>query len=420
MWQKTKNIYHLLNSVLANIFYGFPSNKLLVIGVTGTDGKTTTSAIIHHVLNSAGLNASMISSVGAVINGKNYDLEFHRTTPAAWRTQRFIKMAKDAGSKYLVLEITSHALDQNRVWGINFEVGVLTNVTSEHLDYHKTYENYLNTKCKLLEKANIAIVNHDDVSFDKVNSKFKTQKSKVKVKSKSFITYGMRKDSDINPATFLFKTNLIGDFNKYNILAAVGACRALGLEDEQIRKGIETFRAPIGREELVYKNSFSVMVDFAHTPNALNQLLSSVKPKVFGRLIHVFGSAGERDYKKRPEMGEISSKYADTIILTAEDPRSEKVEEIIEEIVSGIENRKKKIGNGNGKWTLDNGNLLKIMDRQEAINKAIEMAKKGDFVVVTGKGHEKSMNYGKGEVVWSEHEAVRKALALKSSESRKK
>lgn len=393
MWQKSKNIYHLVNSILANIYYGFPSKKLCVIGVTGTDGKTTTSAIIHHILNSAGVNTSMISSVGAIIDGKQYDLEFHRTTPAAWRTQRFIKMAKDVSSKHVVLEVTSHALDQNRVWGIDFEVGVLTNVTNEHLDYHRTYENYLNTKAKLLRKAKIAVFNKDDSSYKTINNKLST------ISSKKVITYGIGKDSDVNPKNFPFKTKLFGEFNKYNILAAVGVCKALGLKDEQIRQAVESFRAPIGREELVYKNSFSVMIDFAHTPNALNQLLSSIKPQTQGNLIHVFGSAGERDYKKRPEMGEISSKYADKIFLTAEDPRSEKVERIIEEIEKGINSKKPEV--------------FKIQNRQEAINKAIKLAKKGDFVVITGKGHEKSMNYGNGEVFWSEHEAVKKALKLK-------
>ncbi|MDP2586095.1 MAG: UDP-N-acetylmuramyl-tripeptide synthetase [Candidatus Levybacteria bacterium] len=388
MWQRIKNFYHLGIAIVSNIWFKFPSKKLTVIGVTGTDGKTTTTSLIYHILHVAGFNASMVSSVGAIISGKNFNIGFHVTTPSSFAVQGFIKKAVDSGSKFLVLETTSHALDQYRVFGIKYEVGVLTNITHEHLDYHKTYENYAKVKVKLLEVSKIAITNRDDESFRLINSKFEIRNSKL-------VTFGMGKDADVNPKNFPFETDLIGEFNKYNVLAAIAACKALGIKDEAIRKGIKSFMAPRGRAEIVCKKDFTVMIDFAHTPNSIDQILKSVRTSVKGKIIHVFGSAGARDIIKRPLMGEMSSKYADVIILTAEDPRKESVEKIMTQIESGINNKTK---------------VLKISDRRKAIESAIKMAQKGDLVLLTGKSHEKSMNYGQGEVAWDEYKAVKDVL----------
>ena len=399
MWQGIKNIYHLGIAILANIFYDFPSRKLRVIGVTGTDGKTTTVSLIYHILNSAGLKTSMVTSIGAVISGKKYDIGFHVTTPSSFAIQKFFKKALDTGSKFLVLETTSHALDQYRVFGIEFEIGVLTNVTHEHLDYHKTYENYLKTKVELLKMSKKAIVNRDDESFHQI-SNFKFLISKL-------VTYGIKKNADINPENFKFRTDLIGEFNKYNILAAIAACKQLGISDNDIKTGIESFVPPLGREEVVYKKDFTVMIDFAHTPNAFEQILSAIKPSIKGRLIHVFGSAGQRDASKRPLMGKASSKYSDIIILTSEDPRSESVDKIMDGIASGIENSQSEYRNSK------QIQILKIPNRKKAIEAAIRMAEKGDFVIMTGKSHEKSMNYGHGEIPWDEYEVVRRAISDK-------
>jgi len=413
---------------LANVWFGFPSRKLIVIGVTGTDGKTTTASLIYHILHTAGYNASMISSVGAVIGGKPYDVGFHVTTPSPWALQRFISLCHPelvSGSKspraempkqvrhdnkdhYLVLETTSHAIDQNRIWGIPFDIGVLTNVTHEHLDYHKTYENYVKTKAKLLKMARVAVVNRDDISYELI-SNIKNQISNTHSKNKKWVTYGLRDDSDVNPQKFPFKSTLIGEFNKYNVLAAVAVCRSLGVDDKTIRNAITSFDPPIGREEIVYENDFTVMVDFAHTPNAYDAILSSIKSNIKFRLIHMFGVAGERDASKRPLMGKASAKYSDIIILTAEDPRSESVEKIMNEIESGI-----KIPNS--KFQIPNKSkiqIFKIPNRQEAITAAIKMARRGDFVLITGKSHEKSMNYGKGEEPWDEFGAVSRALSVR-------
>jgi UDP-N-acetylmuramoyl-L-alanyl-D-glutamate--2,6-diaminopimelate ligase len=472
VWQRIKNIYHLGNAFLANVWFGYPSRHLTVIGVTGTDGKTTIVSLIYHILKEAGCNVSMVSSVGAVIGEKNYDVGFHVTTPSPWALQRFVKKASlchpvilnssfdrlrmvslpnpfqdpshneipksirqaqdpefiegqvrndkkrvrhDNRSRYLVLETTSHALDQYRVWGIKFDIGVLTNVTHEHLDYHKTYKNYVKTKMKLLQKSKVSVINKDDASYKLISSKLKAQNSKLQLKIQKLITYGMRTNADVNPQKFPFKTNLIGEFNRYNVLAAVAACRELGINDQIIKEAILTFTPPIGREEFVHPSAgsgqvdFTVMIDFAHTPNAFEQILSAIKSSIKGRLIHVFGSAGERDATKRPLMGNASSKYSDVIVLTAEDPRSESVEKIMEEIVIGIDDRRWKVEDGGRRLKIEN-RIFKIADRQEAINAAIGMARKGDFVLITGKSHEKSMNYGKGEEPWDEFGAVRKAL----------
>ncbi len=403
MWQTIKNIYHLLIAFLANLFFGFPSKNLIVIGVTGTDGKTTTASLIHHILKSSGLNSSIISSIGAQINGKKYPLPFHVTTPPPFALQKFIKKAQGLKTKnYLVLEVTSHSLDQFRVFGINFEIGVITNVTSEHLDYHKTYENYIKAKTKLLGMSKIAVLNEDDESFAII----KRELNKIMSKKPRIITYGLKKTSDINPIDFKFKSKLIGDFNQSNILAGIAVCINLGIKKEKIIDAVGAFNPPLGRQDVVYDKNFTVMIDFAHTQNSFTEILSVLRKKVKGRIIHVFGAAGQRDADKRPEMGRISSKYADIVIITAEDPRSERVEKITDEIVAGIDNRENRI---------KNKTLLKISDRQKAITEAIKMARKDDLVILTGKSHEKSMNYGLGEEPWDEYEVARKALRVSNS-----
>lgn len=397
MWQKIKNIYHLGVAILANIYFGFPAQKITVIGITGTDGKTTTTSLIYHILKTAGKQVSLISTVAAYIDGKTLDTGFHVTNPSSVPLQRFLKRIAQLGNgkekNYLVLEVTSHGIDQNRVWGIPFAIAGVTNITHEHLDYHKTYENYVATKAKLLQSAKVAVVNKDDGSFSMLHDLLKDHE---------MITYGM-KNADITRTTVAFKTNLPGEYNMYNCLLAVTICRQLGIADKDIAKGISTFTPPAGRTEIVYKKDFTIMIDFAHTPNAFEQLLSALRPKVKGRLIHVFGSAGLRDASKRPLMGKAASTYDDIIILTAEDPRSEKIEKINEQIKDGI-------------TTPRSVQVIEIQDRKEAIQKAISLAKKGDFVVITGKAHEKSINYGKGEEPWDEFEEVKKAVGNKKAD----
>lgn len=395
MIRKIKNIYHLISAIIVNIFYLFPSRRLQVIGVTGTDGKTTTVNLINHILNENNIHSAMLTSIGASIGKSNIDTGFHVTTPSPLMLQRILRRAVKSKAKYFILEVTSHAIDQHRVWGIRFKIGVLTNITSEHLDYHKTFDNYLRTKEKLLTKAKYAIANRDDGSYTLLND------AKSSKGDKMWVTYGMNETADVNPDNFTFESKeLIGEFNKYNTFAAVACCRLLGISDTDIKKAIKTFKMPKGRMDFVYSNDFSVVIDFAHTPNAFDQLLLELKHETKGRLIHVFGSAGERDHAKRPFMGETSSKYSDIIFLTAEDPRSEDVNKIINDIESGIKKKDAKV--------------FKIVERKDAINAAIEMAGKDDLVVITGKAHEKSMNYGKKEIPWDEYGVVENAIKTRT------
>jgi len=391
MWQRIKNLYHLLVAIFANAIFLFPSRGMKVIAVTGTDGKTTTVNLIYHILRSSGYKASMISSISAVIDGKSYDTGFHVTTPASFALQKFLAKARHAKSEFFVLEVTSHAIDQNRIFGVPVEVGVLTNITSEHLDYHKTYDNYLKTKSNLLKKAKMCVINSDDISY--------TLLSEVKSKKlpENWITYGLSQSSDYNPNTFdITKARLVGDFNKYNVLASVSVAKSLGIKDELIKKALGNFSMPIGRVDYVYQKDFSIMIDFAHTPNAFEKILSTVRPITKGKIIHVFGSAGERDILKRPFLGEISSQYCDILVLTAEDPRSEDVNKIIAEIEVGIKK--------------EQAEVIRIPDRKEAIEAAIQMAKKDDLVLITGKAQEGSMTTGQEELPWDEFEVVNQAL----------
>ena len=403
-----KNIYHGVVAYLAAVWYGFPSKELTVIGVTGTDGKSTTTHLIHHILKSAGKKASMVSSVYAEIGGTQYDTGFHVTTPDSFMLQKFLRQAVTAGDKFMVLEVTSHGIDQNRILGIEFQIAALTNVTHEHLDYHKSYENYVRTKLKLLERARVAITNKDDESY-KVSSRLRLRFART-------VTYGYADNTaDLTPKKFPFTSPLPGEYNRYNSLAAIAVTRQLGIADSDIRKALKSFTGIKGRFELIPNSSgLQIIIDFAHTPNAFAKVLPTVRKLTKGKIIHVFGSAGLRDFSKRPLMGVESARCADFIVLTEEDYRTEDVNQIIDEIVSGC----KKQG---AKEYLPKDYLLafkqknpvyfRIPDRQEAISFALtKLAHKNDTVILTGKAHEKSLCRGTVEYPWSEHEAVATAL----------
>lgn len=379
MFQKLKNIYHLFQAISANIIYGFPSRKLKVIGVTGTDGKTTTTHLIAHLLKKAGKKVSFVSSVYASIGGKESDIGFHVTTPSSFALQKLLKRSADNHDEYFVLETTSHALDQNRVWGINYEVGVITNITHEHLDYHKTYEEYANIKLKLLKMAKVGIKNSDEIE------------EKIK------------------------KILNLTKFNQYNYSSAFRVCKALGLTDNIVLQAMQTFKLPKGRVDLVYDKDFKVVIDFAHTPNALLQILPAMRElflKKNGRLIHVFGSAGLRDVTKRPLMGEISGKYSDLVILTEEDYRTEDPILICQAIESGLEKGNVKRINYDQLVNSSGKNYSVIINREKAIREAVKIARKDDVIILTGKAHEKSLCRGKTEYEWDEYKAVEKALKL--------
>lgn len=405
--RKIKNTGHLAQAVTARVYNRFPGKGLTVIGVTGTDGKTTTSSLIYHILRFAGKKAALISTIGAEIDGEKYDTGFHVTTPSPFAIQKYIRLAKKKGCTAIVLEVTSHALDQNRVWGVKFQIGVLTNITHEHLDYHKDYNNYVKTKLRLLRNAELAIINS--------NGEWFAEALKVIPKKRlmSYSLHGTNED-DLSLLTMPFEvqTSLIGDFNLENIIASTAVAKALGIDAQTIDRAVQSFKAPNGRQEVVDgKDIPMIMVDFAHTANSFENILPEVRKRTTGRLIHVFGAAGERDRGKRPEMGKAASFYDDIIILTAEDPRSESVNDINRQIKDGISNefldaKNEEMGAGKA--------VYEIVDRRNAIEFALSQAKVNDTVIVTGKGHEQSINYGHGEEKWSDQEAVRNYLKLKT------
>ncbi len=366
---------------MANIYYGFPSRKLKVIGITGTDGKTTTTSLVYHILKTSGKKVSMISTVYAKVGTREFDIGLHTTTPNSFTVQKLLNLAVANNDQYFVLESTSHALDQNRVWGIKYYIGILTNITHEHLDYHGTYDNYLETKTKLLLSSNYVVLNKDDSSFEKV---------KKLLTDKKISTYG---HSDFK----LLEDFNLAEFNRYNYAAAYTACKILGITDSQISLGFKSFNLPPGRLELVYNENYKVIIDFAHTPNAIGNALKEIRKlylKKDGKLIHVFGSAGLRDVTKRPLMGKASDRYADIAIITEEDHRTEDPQKIAAQIASGFDTKKYQF----------------ILDRKQAINKAISIAGKNDVIVCTGKSHEQSLCRGKQEFPWDEKKAIMEAI----------
>lgn len=383
--------YHLPLAILANIFYDFPTRGLKVIGVTGTDGKTTTVNMIYQILKDADKKVSMISTINAYVGGKSYETGFHVTSPDPFMVQKFAKQANQHGDKYLVLEVTSHALDQYRFWGIKFEVGVITNITHEHLDYHKTFKYYKNAKLKLLEKARCAVINQ-------------ILKSQIDVRPSNnlLLTFGTEV-GDFSQKKIHLKLKIPGDYNIENALAAMVVANVLGIDQKVTRKSVENFKILTGRmEEVPNRKGIKIIIDFAHTPNGLEQVLKTLRSQARpGRLIALIGCEGFRDVEKRAMMGEIAQRFSNIVIVTAVDPRGQ-MDVINRQIAEGAK----------GAGAKRDKNFFIIEDRQEAINFAInKLAKKGDAIGIFGKGHEQSLNLdGKKEIPWSDLEAVRKAL----------
>ena len=407
---------------LAAAFYNWPARRLSVIGVTGTDGKTTTSNIIHKILVTAGIRTGMISTVNAVIGDEMLDTGFHVTTPDAHDVQRYLAKMVESGLTHVVLETTSHGWAQYRVDACEFDIGVVTNITHEHFDEHGTYENYRAAKARLfssLEQTKekpqgnprLGVINRDDRSFEFLSEFIKTRK----------VSYGIGSDADVcahdvkhSPSGISFnaalrdlnvgiKSSLIGAYNVSNCLAALAATiYGLGIDPEVAARGIASLDGIPGRMESIdLGQSFTAIVDFAHTPNALKVTLEASRKMTRGRVISIFGSAGLRDKEKRRMMAETSVELADISILTAEDPRTESLEGILEEMAAGA--RSKGGREGETFW--------RIADRGEAIRFALRLARDGDIVLACGKGHEQSMCFGKTEYLWDDRTAMRAALS---------
>ena len=406
LFRLLKNSYHLCMAWCANMKYGYPSRKIRVIGITGTDGKTTSTHLIYHILKTAGKKVSMISTVYAQVGNKVFDTGLHTTTPGPFLIQKLLSQAVKHNDEYFILETTSHAIDQKRVWGIQYEVGLLTNITHEHLDYHKTYQQYAETKIHLLLTAKNAVINADDRSYEFVKGMLEKRKH-------TYVSFGITHKADHTRDYAQILDLPIAEFNRSNYLGASTVTSVLGISENTIQKGIKSFYLPEGRlERYITKKGVHIVVDFAHTPHAILMALQSIAHELpkDTKLIHVFGSAGLRDKTKRPLMGASSGTYAHVVILTEEDYRTEDPVEISRAVATGlvkkgfVEKKPEEIVSTNLKqYTV-------ILNRAEAIQKAVALAHKGDYVVITGKGHEKSLCRGTKEYPWSDREFVKKVF----------
>lgn len=385
-------------AICASNYYDNPSKKLKLIGITGTNGKTTSTFMMKAILEEAGYKVGLIGTIANYIGKKK--IESHRTTPESLELHQLFKEMVDEGIDYCVMEVSSHSLYLNRVYGIEFSQGIFTNLTRDHLDFHKTFENYYLAKLILFKNSMNSVINMDDQYGDRVFKDINTKKT----------TYSLNKMADLwassvemhargidfkihcNSKETSIKLNLPGKYNVYNALGSAAACINEGISLDNVKKGLEKAFVP-GRCEIVTKDynlGFEVIVDYAHTPDALENILKTAREFTKGRLISVFGCGGDRDKTKRPIMGNVGSELSDIAVVTSDNPRSEDPDKIIEDVVRGIKK----------------DNYVVIENRREAIKKAMELAKKDDVIVLAGKGHEdyqilkdKTIHFDEREVI---------------------
>jgi UDP-N-acetylmuramoyl-L-alanyl-D-glutamate--2,6-diaminopimelate ligase len=407
---------------LAAAFHGNPGRRLTVIGVTGTDGKTTTCNLLYKIMLAANIKAGLISTVNAVIGDEVLDTGFHVTTPDAPDVQLYLSKMVAAGLTHVIIETTSHGLAQHRTDAAQYDIAAITNITHEHLDQHGSYDNYRAAKGRLFQLLNktsakpqgnpqLSVLNRDDSSYDylsRIAPGLQTcyglnASANVRADSVKYSPHGIHFTA-VGPGFRVPVTSpLVGEFNVSNCLAALTvAVRGLGVSPETAAIGIAALPGVPGRMERIdIGQPFTTIVDFAHTPNALRVAINTVRMMTDKRVITVFGSAGLRDKEKRRMMAEVSADLADISILTAEDPRTESLDAILEEMASGARSR----GGTEGK------SFFRVPDRGEAIKHAIQMAQPGDIVMACGKGHEQSMCFGKIEFPWDDRTAMRAALS---------
>lgn len=423
LFKKVEPVGHFAEAFLANVRYGFPGRQMHIIGVTGTNGKTTTTFLIHKMLLEAGYKVAMQSTVAYGIGDDIKPQIQHMTTEKAGILQKRLRDFKRAGVEWVVLECSSHSLAQHRNWGPAYEIAVMTNVTHEHLDYHGTFERYLSAKCRLFKMASkhgrrFGVVNADDPNAKRFSDLVPRS-----------VSYGIKKgdllakniDLQVDHSTYQVKVgddlykiriNIPGDFNISNSLAAVAVGREIGLTKAQVEQGIAALKSVEGRMAIVNAGqAYKVIIDFASTPDAFEQVLRNVRPATKGKLIAVFGSAGRRDESKRAIQGQIAGQFCDEVILTEEDDRDVDGQSILRQIAEGAA----KVGKVEGK------NMFLILDRKDAINFAMGRAKNAnDTVVLLGKGHEKTIERKNATIAWSEFEVAKNAIADNMANKNKK
>lgn len=396
-------------------FFDYPANRMRMVGVTGTNGKTTTTHMIRHILKAQGHKVGVIGTVHIMIGDTSYPI--HNTTPDVVDLQHILYQMVQENVEYCVMEVSSHALALGRVSGVEFDTAVFTNLTQDHLDFHKTFENYLAAKCKLFEQVSAsdqvkdnkgAVINIDDSYGHRV-----MEKTTAPTITYSTLGKGTLNASDVHMSTknsqytvnykgesYPVSMNTTGLFNVYNTLAAIGACLQEGISMEAIDTALKTFSSVPGRFELIEEGQdFAVVVDYAHTPDGLQNILETAKAIKENRIIIVFGCGGDRDATKRPIMGRIAAEYGDKIYVTSDNPRTEDPVQIVKDVEVGV------------KEALRDGTSYEvIVDRREAINHAIHDAKAGDIVIIAGKGHENYQILKNETIHFDDREEARKAL----------
>ena len=396
-------------------FYDYPASKMRMIGVTGTNGKTTTTHIIAHLLRSQGYTVGVIGTVHILIDDQSYPI--HNTTPDVADLQQILQQMVDAGVTHCIMEVSSHALALGRTAGVEYDTAVFTNLTQDHLDFHKTFDNYLAAKAKLFKQVSAsyqvkegkgAVINVDDAYGQAI----------VDVTTSPMITYSTEGKGSMNASdltvtakssqftlnydgkSYPISTKIAGMFNVYNTLAAVGATLYEGLSMEEIVKGLATFTAVPGRFELIEEGQdFAVVVDYAHTPDGLENILQTAKKIVENRILVVFGCGGDRDATKRPIMGRIAAQLGDRVFVTSDNPRTEDPVQIVKDVEVGVR-----------EGLHDDVTYEVIVDRREAIHKAIAEATTGDVVIIAGKGHEDYQILKDETIHFDDREVAREAL----------
>jgi UDP-N-acetylmuramoyl-L-alanyl-D-glutamate--2,6-diaminopimelate ligase len=423
--------WHKANGVLAALLYGFPSRRMKVIGITGTNGKTTTAHFVSSIFQAAGLHIAMATTIDFQIGTKVWNNNQKQTTMSPFALQKFLRQARAAGCNTAVLEVTSHALVQHRLWSIVFDTVVFTNITHDHLDYHKTFEEYTAAKQRLFKQnPRVSVVNGDDpnvlafLNFPAHKHFVFSLKQALDIKAKSLyepilarkVINGTRETmfTAITPnGQVVVNNQLPGRFNISNALAAIGVGIGSDIPLETIKIGIEKVAEVRGRMEKVnLGQDFTVILDYAHTPDAFEKIYEAIGPIARARIITVHGATGARDKTKRPILGALSGRFSDIVIVTNEDPYHEDPMSIIKVVADGVTR-----GTLQAKPKVLNETLFLIEDRREAIHKALAIAKKGDVVLILGKGAEEVMavgdtkgNHGFKLIPWNEREIVKEEL----------
>lgn len=398
---------------LACKYYGNPSEKFKLIGVTGTNGKTTITYLVKSILEAAGASVGVIGTNQNIIGDKVLVTQSTTpTTPNALELQQLFDEMAQSGADYVVMEVSSHALELSRVHGCRFDVGIFTNLTQDHLDFHKTMENYLNAKAKLFDISDKGVVNYDDEGGKKIVAQKSDKCGIIKVgledgcdiKAVNIDITARGVDFDViyKEKTYPMHIVIPGKFSVYNAVCAIGAAVQLGIDMETIQKGLASAEGVIGRVEVVPTNTdYTVIIDYAHTPDGLENIIKTAKEFTKGRVITLFGCGGDRDNTKRAVMGEISGKYSDYSIITSDNPRTEDPNIIVDEVEAGMKKT--------------DGKYIKIVNRKDAISYALDFAEKDDVIILAGKGQETYQIIGKEKHDFDERVIVYGLLREKSA-----